>query len=120
MKRAASCSGCRRRPSRSARSTKFYRWMALPGPSLHTLDADEAGVSMSISQRVLRDATVIHIDEVFTYRNRKDFSSAVTTFKESQSRHLIVNLYEATYVDSAAIGLLALTSQQLMAAERRL
>ncbi|MDF0675104.1 MAG: STAS domain-containing protein [Nitrospira sp.] len=75
---------------------------------------------MPITQRVLHDATVIHIDEVFTYRNRKDFSTAVMAFKESQSRHLIVNLHEATYIDSAAIGLLALTSQQLMAAERRL
>jgi anti-anti-sigma factor len=68
----------------------------------------------------LRDATVIHIGEVFTHRNRKDFSSAVTAFRASGGRHLIVNLHEATYVDSAAIGLLALTFQQLMAAERRL
>ncbi len=75
---------------------------------------------MPITQRTLHDATVLHIDEVFTYRNRKDFSSAVMAFRESQSRHLIVNLHEATYVDSAAIGLLALTSQQLTAAERRL
>jgi anti-sigma B factor antagonist len=73
---------------------------------------------MSINQRVLGDATVIRVDEVLTYRNRKEFSSAVAQFKESASRHLIINLHEATYVDSAAIGLLALTSQQV-AADRR-
>ncbi|MGE0642103.1 MAG: STAS domain-containing protein [Nitrospira sp.] len=75
---------------------------------------------MPITQRMSRSAMVIHIDDVFTHRNRKDFSSAVKTFKESPGRHLIVDLHDATYVDSAAVGLLALTSQQLTADERRL
>lgn len=75
---------------------------------------------MSITQRTLDSTTVIHIDDVFTHRNRKDFSSAVKTFKESPGKHLIVDLHDATYVDSAAVGLLALTSQQLTAEERLL
>lgn len=74
---------------------------------------------MPITQRVWRDTIVIHVDDVFTHRNRKDFSSAVTAFRASGGRHLIVNLQEATYMDSAALGLLALTSQQLSADERR-
>jgi anti-anti-sigma factor len=73
---------------------------------------------MPISQRVWRDAVVIRIDDVLTYRNRKDFSSAVAVFKKSALRHLIINLQEATYLDSAAIGLLALTSQQAVADTR--
>ena len=73
---------------------------------------------MPITQRAWRDATVIHVDDVFTYRNRKDFSSAVTAFRASGGRHLIVDLHEATYMDSAALGLLALTSQQLSVEER--
>lgn len=75
---------------------------------------------MAISQRALRDMTVIHVDDVFTYRNRKDFSSAVTAFREAGGRHLIVNLHEATYMDSSALGLLALTSQQFLVEERKL
>jgi anti-anti-sigma factor len=75
---------------------------------------------MPITQRAWRDATVIQVEDVFTHRNRKEFSSAVTAFKESNSRHLIVNLHEATYMDSAALGLLALTSQQLSVEARRL
>jgi anti-anti-sigma factor len=75
---------------------------------------------MPITQRALRDATVVHIDDVFTYRNRKEFSSAVTAFRASGGRHLIVDLCEATYMDSAALGLLALTSQQFSVEERRL
>ncbi len=75
---------------------------------------------MPITQRITHNATVIDIDDVFTYRNRKDFSSAVMTFRESGGRHLIVNLHEVTYMDSAAVGLLALTSQQLMAEDRRI
>ncbi|NGZ02976.1 MAG: hypothetical protein CV090_08000 [Nitrospira sp. WS238] len=73
---------------------------------------------MPITQRTLPGTTVIHINDVFTHRNRKDFSSAVKTFKESSGKHLIVDLHDATYVDSAAVGLLALTSQQLIADER--
>jgi anti-anti-sigma factor len=73
---------------------------------------------MPITQRPCRDATVIHVDDAFTYRNRKDFSSAVTAFRSSGGRHLIVDLHEATYLDSAALGLLALTSQQLSVEER--
>ncbi len=73
-----------------------------------------------MTRRVWRDATVIQIDDVFTHRNRRDFSSAVSAFREAGGKHLIVNLREATYIDSAALGLLALTSQQLTADERRL
>jgi anti-anti-sigma factor len=75
---------------------------------------------MPITQRTSQTTTVIHIDDVFTHRNRKDFSSAVKTFKESSRKHLIVDLHDTTYVDSAAVGLLALTSQQLIADERML
>ncbi|MDK2743975.1 MAG: STAS domain-containing protein [Nitrospira sp. BO4] len=73
---------------------------------------------MAITQRITHNATLIDIDDVFTYRNRKEFSSAVTHFRESGGRHLIVNLHEVTYMDSAAVGLLALTSQQLTADNR--
>lgn len=75
---------------------------------------------MSMTRRVWRDATVIQIDEVFTHRNRKEFSCAVSAFRESGGKHLIVNLREVTFIDSAALGLLALTSQQLATDERRL
>ena len=75
---------------------------------------------MPITQRISHATTVIHINDIFTHRNRKDFSSAVKQFKESPGKHLIVDLHDTTYLDSAAVGLLALTSQQLMAEERML
>lgn len=75
---------------------------------------------MSITQRVWHDATVIQIDDAFTHRNRKDFSSAVSAFREAGGKHLIINLREVTFMDSAALGLLALASHQLTADERRL
>jgi anti-anti-sigma factor len=75
---------------------------------------------MPITRRTSHTITVVHIDGVLTHRNRKDFSSAVKAFKESTSTHLIVDLRDAAYVDSAAVGLLALTSQQLAADERML
>ncbi len=61
---------------------------------------------------------MIHVEDVFTHRNRKEFSSAVMAFKASNIRHLIVNLHDAVYVDRAALGLLALTSQQFSVEER--
>lgn len=73
---------------------------------------------MPITQRVCRDATVIQVNDVFTHRNRKEFSAVVTAFRTSGGRHLIVNLHEATYMDSAALGLLALTSHQLSVENR--
>ncbi|OQW33615.1 MAG: hypothetical protein A4E19_04320 [Nitrospira sp. SG-bin1] len=75
---------------------------------------------MSITQRVWLDTTVIRVEDVFTHRNRKEFSSAVAAFRTSGGRHLIVNLHETTYMDSAALGLLALTSQQFSVEERRI
>ncbi|TKB65752.1 MAG: STAS domain-containing protein [Nitrospira sp.] len=75
---------------------------------------------MPITQRPWRDTTMIHVEDVCTHRNRKEFSSVVMAFKASNIRHLIVNLHDAVYVDSAAIGLLALTSQQLTADERQI
>lgn len=75
---------------------------------------------MPITQRTSGNVTVIYIDDVFTHRNRKDFASAVRTFKESAGKHLIVDLHDASYIDSAAVGLLALTSQQLAVDERML
>lgn len=75
---------------------------------------------MPITQRAWRNATVIHVEDVFTYRNRKDFSSVVTAFRASGGRHLIVDLHEATYMDSSALGLLALTSQQFLVEDRKI
>jgi hypothetical protein len=46
---------------------------------------------MPITQRAWRDTIVIHVEDVFTHRNRKEFSSAVASFKAPNVRHLIVN-----------------------------
>ncbi len=75
---------------------------------------------MRITQRVLRDALVLELADEFTYGNRKEFSVPVERSRVSACRHLILNVEHVTYMDSAAIGLLALTAQQFKGENKRL
>lgn len=75
---------------------------------------------MRITERTLRDALVLELADEFTYGNRKEFSAPVERSRASGCRHLILNIKNVTYVDSAAIGLLALTAQQFKGQNKRL
>lgn len=75
---------------------------------------------MRITQRTVRDATVLDIADEITYTTRKEFSGPVDTARQAGCRHLILNMKQVTFVDSAAIGLLALTAQQFKADNRKL
>lgn len=75
---------------------------------------------MRITQRAYRDAKVIDIADEFTYVTRKEFTTAVDKVKQEGCRHLILNFKQVTFVDSAAIGLIALVAQQFKAEGRTL
>lgn len=75
---------------------------------------------MRIIQCMFGDVVALDIIDEFTYGNRKEFTTAVKAIKQSGHRHLIINLREVTYLDSAAIGLLALTAQQFAAENRKI
>jgi anti-anti-sigma factor len=75
---------------------------------------------MRITERTLRDAVVLELADEFTYGNRKEFSAQVEKSRTSACSHLIVNVRDVTYMDSAAIGLLALTAQQFKGANKTL
>lgn len=75
---------------------------------------------MRITQRTVRDATVLEIADEFTYGTRKEFSAPVDKARQAGCRHLILNLHHVTFVDSAAIGLLALVAQQFKTDSRKL
>lgn len=75
---------------------------------------------MRITERPFRSAMVLSLANEFSYATRKQFSSAIDKLKQSNCTHVILNLQEVTFVDSAAIGLLALTAQQLKAENRKL
>ena len=73
---------------------------------------------MQITHRTYRTADVLDITGQFNFGTRKDFSAAIEKVKTSP--HVILNLKGVTFVDSAAIGLLALASQQFKSTNRTL
>ena len=75
---------------------------------------------MRINQRAYRSAMVLSLADEFSYATRKVFSSAIDQLKQANCSHVILDFKEVTFVDSAAIGLLALASQQFKAENRKL
>ena len=66
---------------------------------------------MDITQRAVKDATVLDVNGDLTYSNRAAFKTAVEQVKDRGCRHLIVNLEHVRFVDSSGLGLLVLMSQ---------
>ncbi|MEQ1627043.1 MAG: STAS domain-containing protein [Nitrospira sp.] len=75
---------------------------------------------MQIAHHSHRDADVIDITGQFNFGTRKDFSTALEKVKQAGSTHVILNFKGVTFVDSAAIGLLALAAQQFKSTNRKL
>lgn len=73
---------------------------------------------MQITHRSYRTADVLDISGQFNFGTRKDFSAVIEKLKASA--HVILNFKSVTFVDSAAIGLLALASQQFKSTNRNL
>lgn len=75
---------------------------------------------MRIIQRPYRMAMILDMADEFSYVTRKEFSSALETLKQAKCPHVILNFRQVTFVDSAALGLLALAAQQFKAEHRKL
>ena len=68
---------------------------------------------MHINERTAPQATILDVVGDLTYANRAVFKTAVEKAKQAGCRHLIVNLEQVRFVDSAGLGLLVLVSQNL-------
>lgn len=75
---------------------------------------------MQITHRTYRNVDVIDITGQFNFGTRKEFSAALDKVKQAGSAHVVLNFKQVTFVDSAAIGLLALASQQFKSSNRKL
>jgi stage II sporulation protein AA (anti-sigma F factor antagonist) len=75
---------------------------------------------MRITQRTVREATILDIADEVTYSTRKEFSERLEQLRRHGCRHVILNLKQVTFVDSAAIGLLALAAPQFKAVNCKL
>ena len=74
---------------------------------------------MQVTYRTHRNVDVIDLSGRFTFGERKEFMAAIDKLKQKGAPHIVVNFRQVTFIDSAAIGLLALASQQLKAENRR-
>ena len=68
---------------------------------------------MQISERTVPQGIILDVVGDLTYANRAVFKAAVERVKQAGCRHLIVNLEQVRFVDSAGLGLLVLVSQNL-------
>lgn len=75
---------------------------------------------MQIVHRTHRTADVLDLVGQFNFGARKEFTAALEKVKQGHSTHILFNFKQVTFVDSAAIGLLALASQQFKGQNRQL
>jgi len=66
---------------------------------------------MHIKERIVPKGMILDVVGDLTYANRSVFKAAVEKAKQAGCRHLIVNLEQVRFVDSAGLGLLVLVSQ---------
>lgn len=75
---------------------------------------------MQIAHRIHRNAEVLDISGQFTFGARKEFTTAIEKLKQKETVHVILNFKQVAFIDSAAIGLLALAAQQFKGGARKL
>lgn len=68
---------------------------------------------MQITERRVGHAVILDVVGELTYANRAAFKSATEQVKQTGCRHVIVNMEGVRFLDSSALGMLALLSQSL-------
>jgi len=74
---------------------------------------------MQIIERTVPHGIILDIAGDLTYANRAVFKAAAEKAKHAGCRHLIVNLEQVRFVDSAGLGLLVLVSQSFKLLQAR-
>jgi anti-anti-sigma factor len=70
---------------------------------------------MQITERRIGEAVILDLVGELTYTNRATFKASVERSKASGVRHLILNMQGVRFLDSSALGTLALLTQSLSA-----
>lgn len=68
---------------------------------------------MQITERRIGQSVILDLVGELTYANRTAFKGAVERSKQAGCRHLILNMQGVRFLDSSALGMLALLSQSL-------
>lgn len=75
---------------------------------------------LTITQETQGTATVLNISGRLEFSGRKTFTDALTKAQDESLKHLILNFQQVPYIDSAALGLLALAQQNLKLKDARI
>ncbi|MBS0171658.1 MAG: STAS domain-containing protein [Nitrospira sp.] len=68
---------------------------------------------MQITERRVGTVAILDLVGELTYANRATFKGAVDRVKAGGCRHLILNMHAVRFLDSSALGTLALVAQGL-------
>lgn len=82
--------------------------------------ARETGATMQIVQTSREDVTMIQLWGDVTFTTRRDLSTAIEKARTPACRTILLNVEQVSFMDSAALGVLALYSNLLKAEGRRL
>ena len=66
---------------------------------------------MKIKERAHLQGIILDVEGDLTYANRTVFKAAVEKATQARCKHLILNLEQVRFVDSAGLGLLVLVAQ---------
>ncbi len=75
---------------------------------------------MKITEEILSQTATLKLEGSFTYTQRKLFQDTLKNLATQNMEHIIVDLSQVSFLDSAALGLLMITHRQLLADKRRL
>ena len=75
---------------------------------------------MRIIEEPIQGATVLHLLGDFTYNSRRELTATIEATKKGGCAHLMLDLEHVAFIDSAALGLLALLSHSFAVEHRHL
>ena len=75
---------------------------------------------MIITEEIHNHIATLKLEGSFTYTQRKLFQDTLKNLASQNVEHIIVDLAQVAFLDSAALGLLMITHRQLVADKRRL
>ena len=75
---------------------------------------------MTITEEIHDQTATLKLEGGFTYTQRKLFQETVKNLSSKNVEHIIIDLAQVAFLDSAALGLLMITHRQLLADHRKL
>lgn len=75
---------------------------------------------MKITEESRNQTTTLKLEGNFTYTQRKPFQDAVKNACANNAQHIVIDLSQVSFLDSAVLGLLMVTHRQLVAEKRKL